>query len=622
MMDRTTTSPRAFRLLIFAAACTLTPLLCSGLHAQATPASSAAEPTFTLRANTNLVVLDVVVTDSKGKPVHDLKASDFKLQENDAPEQIRSFQEHASARESSAPPAPLPGLAPGLFTNFQPAPRSGPVNILLLDTLNTPLRDQAFVRNQLLDYLKKAPANQQIGIFGLTDHLVILQGITSDPAILRNALLQKKALHASALLDDPTGGGGGDGAGATSVSDAVASLGYNPDTLQLLANIQQFEAQQQSAQVQVRAQLTLDALNQLARYLANIPGRKNLLWFSGSLPVSLLPNGDVNNAFAGQQSFQEEFRETSSLLARSQVAVYPIDARGVQNSPTYSVAASGTRYATNPQQAGKDDIKFSQQNAQENGTMQEVAEDTGGRAFFNTNALTDAVTEAINSGSNYYTLTYTPTEQMSDGQFRRISVSLGQSKDTLAYRKGYYAEDRNKLGRLDSKAQPADPAVKSAITRSMVRGAPVPTQILFTVRVLPASAATEDTLAKGNKLITTSAKGPYTRYAIDFAINPRDFRFTEDGTSFHDAVEFITFLYNAEGTLINTTGTTLHADFTAPVYQSFLRKPFSYNQDISVPTQGNYFLRIAVHDLNSDHVGAVEIPVATIKSLPALDSAR
>ena len=60
----------------------------------------------------------------------------------------------------------------------------------------------------------------------------------------------------------------------------------------ILANLQQFEAEQQSFQLQLRARYTLDALNQLARYMSALPGRKNLIWFSGSFPVNILPDAD------------------------------------------------------------------------------------------------------------------------------------------------------------------------------------------------------------------------------------------------------------------------------------------------------------------------------------------
>ena len=72
-------------------------------------------------------------------------------------------------------------------------------------------------------------------------------------------------------------------------------------------------------------------MNALAHYLSGFPGRKNLIWFSGSFPFSVLPNADIPDPFAVMGDLSEEFRDTTSLLTRSQVAVYPVDARGLFN---------------------------------------------------------------------------------------------------------------------------------------------------------------------------------------------------------------------------------------------------------------------------------------------------
>ncbi len=597
-------------------------LLATTAHGQANEQNQA--QTFTLRTGTNLVIVDVGVTDQQGHPVHNLKPEDFTLIEDGRSQHVRHVEEHSSAPVDMHP-AVQPKLPRGLFTNYIPAPATGPVNILLLDTLNTALQDQAFVRSQLAEFLRKAPTGTQIAICGLNTRLSILQGFTSDPEILKAALAKKGTSQGSSLLNDPLGGGGGDGASASSASEALATLGSTPDIQQAVANVQQFEAQQESFQFQLRVQYTLDALNELARYLVNIPGRKNLIWFSGSFPVDILPNGDMDDPFHSAGNNEAEFRETVNLLTRSQVAVYPIDARGLMTSPGYSAANSGSKYATNPQAASKDALKFNAQTAQENGTMRAMADDTGGRAFFNTNGLSDAVAAAVADGSNYYSLSYTPGDLNWDGRFRKISVALAEKGYHLSYRRGYYADDPNKpaVSHGEVAAVVTAPAEKSTLTRTMMRGAPTPTQIVFTVRVLPATSGTEASLAPGNTLSPDAgkAKGPYRRLAVDFALNARDFSFEHEGDFYKDDISFLTFVYDQSGTLVDTLGSTLHAKFDTKVYANVMRAPFSYNEDVSVPATGQYFLRIAIQDLNSNRVGAIEVPVSSILSLPPIDAA-
>jgi len=590
------------------------------------------QPGFTLRASTNLVIVDVVVSDGAGRPVHGLKASDFTVKEDGKPQALRNFQEHSSAAADAAPKlAPPPKLAPGLFTNNTVVTTDGPANVLLLDMLNTPLRDQNYARQQIAAYLNKAPANSRIAIFGLANSLSILQGFTSDPELLKTVLASKSAARLSSQLNDATGGGGGDQGGATALSDSIATLGDTPDIQELVANAQQFEAETQTQQQAVRAQITLDALNELAHYLSNIPGRKNLIWFSGSFPVSVTPNTDINNGFMAGMSSEAEFRETMALLARNQVSLYPVDVRGLQTTGTYTAANSGQKYAKDYTAMGKDLAKFDAQVAGENGTMLDAAKETGGRAFINTNGLTAAVAQAVEDGSNYYTVTYSPVNKAADGKYRKLEVAVSNKESVLAYRRGYYADESaareasaHEAGAGGSSAAgvPASAADNSAITRSMMRGAPASTQIEMTVRVRTATGAAEQTAAAGNEVMAGTAEGhpPYLRYTVDFAIDPRGFVFDQTPGAYRDSIQFIAFVYDANGTLISRTGSTMRANFSEAVHADFLRHLLSYNLDISAPEKGSYFLRLAVQDGNSQRVGALEVPLDAVRKLPPLVS--
>jgi VWFA-related protein len=583
-------------------------------HAQSGAAPQPGQlPITTLQVRSELVVVDIGVTDSKGVPLHNLKQSDFTLLENGVSQQIKGFDEHsAMSAAEAAKLTPMPKLGPGIFTNFSPAPANGTVNVLLLDALNTPTQDQAYVRAQLLEYLKNAPPGTRIAIFGLTSHLSMLQGFTSDPDVLKGAV-KNVGTKASPLLDDP-----GSSGASSSMSEAFGdALGSDPSSSEILANLQQFEAEQASFQIQLRAKYTLDAMNQLARYLASVPGKKNLIWFSGSFPLNILPDPDIKDPFSVVADSQEEFRETTNLLARSHVAVYPIDARGLMTSSTFSATNSGSKYATNPGALLKDEGKFFSDTEGEHGTMYQMAADTGGHAFVNTNGLSEAVTKAIDSGSNYYTVSYTPSNTKWNGGFRKIQVELARKGYTLTYRRGYYADDPAKEAKPGVESAATAPAHVAAMKVAMMRGAPDPTEILFKVRILPASAAVEEKVADGNAPNPRSpAKGPYRRYVVDFAADPRAIEFTAsaDGHE-HCEVEFATFVYDRDGVLINTVGSTIKSNLPAASYAALMRAGLPFHLEISVPAKGEYFLRSAVHDVTSDRVGAVEVPVAAVARL-------
>ena len=286
------------------------------------PAASQAQgPIPTLKASAQLVVVDVVVTDSKQAPIHDLKLGDFTVLENGARQQITGFEEHRAQGETAkiAPIRPLPA---GIFTNYTPAPKDSAVNVLLLDALNTQDKDQSYVRDQLREYLKNTPAGTRVAIFGTNNHLILLQGFTTDPALLK-AAIEKADTSPSALLADNVGNGGTQTAAQAIRTVAGADMG------QVIASLQRMDAVQGTDDANLRVTTTLNAMNQLAHYLGGFPGRKNLIWFSGSFPLQF----DTQS--------QGEMRQTVNLLARSQIAVYPVGASGLSTTET-AIAATNT----------------------------------------------------------------------------------------------------------------------------------------------------------------------------------------------------------------------------------------------------------------------------------------
>jgi VWFA-related protein len=585
--------------------------------------------TPSLKARTQLVIVDVVVTDNKQNPVHNLTASDFTVLENNVPEHIKSFEEHSTANAAkSEPPLVLP---PGNFTNYTNVPADAPLNILLLDTLNTPNDAQIYVRNQIRLFLKRSPPNVPLAIFGLSTHLWLLQPFTADPRLLQ-AAVDHKTPRTSPLMDNAATGDKSD------TFSLEMSIAHTPPYI--VQRMQQFEAEQTSDNLQLRTRYTLNALNQMARYLAGLPGRKNLIWFSGSFPISILPDENILNPFAITADSSDEFRQTTDLLARSQVAVYPIDARGLAGPSVYSVESSGVQYdpKLDPNGGRNQDVFTNhlndsiRQNADDNSTMLQMAERTGGHAYINTNGLADAVARSIEAGSNYYTLTYTPTDTTNDGKFRRIQLKLRRGGYTLAYRRGYYADapahapapapvtvSNAALHFVPLAAVPTTP-LADPMGNAMIFGSPAPTQITLKVLVVPAAGHPEDSLAPGN-LASGNITGPYRRYDVTIAADPSAIVFTPaaDGNH-HASLLFRTYVYSRDGRLINASNRIDDSDLTPALYDRALHTGLFFHQEISVPVKGEFYLRIGVHDDVADHDGAVEIPVDSVKDLPPLTS--
>lgn len=165
-------------------------------------------PVATLKTAARLVVVDVGVTDSKQNAIHNLKASNFVVLENGAPQQVTGFEEHVGLTAAQmAKIVPMRPLPPGIFTNFTPGLSGSAINLLLLDSLNTQMKDQSYVREQLREFLKNSPVGTRIAIFGLGERLMMLQGFTSDLALLKAVVSESKP-SASKTMPDSVGNGG------------------------------------------------------------------------------------------------------------------------------------------------------------------------------------------------------------------------------------------------------------------------------------------------------------------------------------------------------------------------------------------------------------------------------
>jgi len=254
----------------------------------------------------------------------------------------------------------------------------------------------------------------------------------------------------------------------------------------------------------------------------------------------------------------------------------------------------------------------------EHGTMDTLAEQTGGKAFYNTNGFSEAAEQVIENGSNFYTITYAPVNQTLDTRFRTIKVKVDQPGLNLDYRNGYYAVDPT----TDAHGKKIETV--SPMQAALMRGALDATQILFKVKAVQA-VATEVSLPIHNQPNTKQMKPPYRHYSVDYTIDIHNIEFsTSPDGNYHGAFEYGIRVYNADGDeIVNSASKEARLVLTPAVYQSMLKNGANARDEIDVPVKGDYFLRIAVHDLTSDRVGAIEVPTSSIKpeTAPAVAAA-
>jgi VWFA-related protein len=573
-------------------------LLAASLHSQTDSANSAV-PTF--QSKVRAVLVDVTVTDRGGASINDLKQEDFEVTESGKPQTIASFEEHKAQA-----PKVLPPLPPHVYTNNPLNKTADSVNVLVLDALNTPVADQMFARQQMIKYLKQIDPGSSLAIFTLTTRLRIVEGFTADPSSLIAALNQKNwggRPQTVGLLGSQTDNA--DQVAAQNLANSGGPGGFGGAFA--LQAIQQFLTEQASSASYVRIQMTLQSLQELARYLSGFPGRKNVIWFAGSFPISVLPTTGRDYDLSLSGDLKEKLRKTTNMLAAAQVAIYPIAPSGLTGLDEGTSARFQNSLPVAPGlEKGGGEMAESEEGhlnlLSNQATMDYVARDTGGEAFYNTNGLKEAMSKAVNNGAHYYSISYTPTEKTENGSYQQIQVKLKNGHYKLSYRRGYFSEDANKAA--VQTAQSGDP-----LRPLMVRGLPASTQIIYKVELLPSDPqpAANSAVAGGN----AGLKQPVTRYGVDFAISIDDLDFVEtpDGKH-HGSIEVTVVAYDHDGHALNWTGKTFDLALRPERYAMFTQSGLQLHQEIDVP-KGDVFLRTGVYDTHTGKAGTLEVPLGS-----------
>lgn len=565
--------------------------LASAAGAQsASPSPQPMNPPPALDASPRSIALSVVVQDQDGRPVRGLKAQNFRVTESGVPQTIARFEEHSSQAPTSTAPS-FPSLPPGTFTDYTPIAPGETLNILLIDALNTPLKGEGFIRSQLLEYVRHANPNTHVAVLGLANRLILLQGFSSDPSALRDVIERKLIARLPASPDHP---------------DAR----HSSSPINLAANLRTFEEQLDGMETDFRVQYTLDAFNTLAHYLAAFPGRKNLIWLSGSFPFNIVPDPSLQHPFDVANTDANELRETVELLSKAQVAVYPVDARSLIAQSATKAAPSNS---ANAHGFSLDLSKVNQSQAEEHAMMGAIAASTGGHAFYNPASLSDAVDKAVAAGSNYYTLTVNPTNLADDGSYRPVHVDTtgvdAEQHLQLAYRRGDYSP---------SATTPEQGRAAAYEQAAMSRGGPPPEDLVFKVSVLPASTTTDTALAPDNQLDpAVPSNGPFRRYDLNFLSLTGELTFAQQPDGHRMAkVEFLAYVYDTEGRLLNAAGRRITLEPKTNDESKLTRTLIRYHLQVSVPDRAETFLRIAMRDVTGNRFGVIEIPTSAIMSLP------
>jgi VWFA-related protein len=525
-----------------------------------------------------LVTVDLVVTDKKGVPIPDLKATDFNVSEDGDPQTIASFE----AVQLPAAPSATPKAPPRVSTNTEPESRTGRTFVILFDTIHLALPQAQRAKIAVAEFLKNGvregdrvsligtggevwwSTRMEAGRDALMAMLKRLDG-RYIPDMAPDRMSDWEAMRIHVFHDTQVEqrvsrrfeqyGASTRGGQSQNDTGSAAMMGGDP--------MVQGKATEVYFQSVSRNRITLQILERTLTSLASTKGRKSLILVSEGFIYD--PNLD-------------EFKKTVQASRRSNVAIYFLDTRGLTGMPDSFTAQFGPPIDTQDIGAAFMETLEASEGAES------IAADTGGFSVKNTNDLGKGIQRIADESRSYYLLGYNSSHTQRDGRFRKIKVELpGRKGLQLRYRKGYFAPLEGGKSALDKRVGPGDPDIQAALDSPYAEET-VPLR-------MTAYVFDETILGKASVMIATD-------------VDVSGFTFEEKEGRFLDTLEFLLVVAHRE------TGEYFRYDQQVqmkllPATRDRLGKSwFPVVRDFEL-APGGYQAKIVVRDKNSGRIGTV-----------------
>ncbi|MGH9968667.1 MAG: VWA domain-containing protein [Pyrinomonadaceae bacterium] len=532
-----------------------------------------------VRITTNLVQVDAVITDKKGKPVADLQPDEIEIREDGRPQKITNFsyvslESFDAARperverqlDKTAPPIPPVRLRPEQVRR---------TIALVVDDLGLSFESTYSVRQALKKFVdQQMQSDDLVAIIRTGGGIGALQQFTSDKRQLYAAIEKVKWNFA--------------GRGQIS---AFAPIGAEPAVGMPGANASDRDSEGQAGEDidQFREDLfavgTLGALNYIVRGLRELPGRKSIVLLSDGIRIF--------NASDPSRSFRilTALRRLTDLANRASVVIYTMDARGLQY---VGLTAADSTSGMSPDQVEQSlSDRRSQLFESQNG-LNYLAQHTGGLSIRNSNDLTGGIRRVLEDQRGYYLIGYRPDDSTFDTvsgrrKFHKLSLKVNrEGKFNVRMRNGFF-------GITDEEAVP--------VRRT-------PQEQLLGALTSPFGAA--GVHLRLTSLFANDPKlGSFMRSLLH--VRARDLTFTDGPDGWHKATfEILAITFGDNGTVVDQINRIHTIRAKEKIYDRILKDGFVYNLTVPLKKPGAYQLRTTLRDEVSERVGSatqfVEVP--------------
>ncbi|ODU53652.1 MAG: VWA domain-containing protein, partial [Granulicella sp. SCN 62-9] len=377
----------------------------------------AADGTFTLKVQSDIVLTNVVVRDKKtGEVVKGLTAADFTILENGKPQKIASFDyqsvDEAAVLNEKTTVTGQASVADLLNRNFAADPaalKNHRLIVMFFDLSSMQPEDVDRAVEAARDYInKKMQPADLVALVSMSTALNMDQDFTSDKALLLKGVGTYNGTQGTGFANGTTG----------------SSEGTADDASSFIADDTEYNS--------LNTDRELYAIREIAKSLERVDERKSMLYFSGGLTRNGIEN-------------QASMRAATNAAVRANMAIYSVDSRGLQALPPVGDASTGSLRGTSAYSGAamqsQLDANFGSQE-----TLATLSSDTGGKAFFDSNDFAPAFQQIQHDTEAYYILGFHSTNTARDGSYRRLTIRLNRADAKLEhvdakldYRPGYYA---------------------------------------------------------------------------------------------------------------------------------------------------------------------------------------